>query len=240
MTAAPSNPLRTTDDSSEPSLQAAKWMTHQLLLDNAEMESLFRTFEQFEIYRVGTIVALGEERVPHDTFLRNYAGYIAALKGGQMPIISDVKKAFAVVFTSRSEALFAYCLSPTERLIRVAQPVIQVQAHFMHYSTDDNKFRPMVFGPDCITWGLQLSYPQIYLDNNTKQIVKVMENERFANNVLYRKLQRWLRTNTRPTPMIIGNERINIPIRIGSKCFDWINNHPQLKERSIHVAGGEL
>lgn len=233
-------PLRVTDASSEPTLQAAKWLQHQVLLDSEELKNLFNELKNFEIYTVGSIVKIDEGQVSKNTFLKEYAAYIETLKCGQMPNISSIKKAFTVVLTSTPEALFAYSVSPSERLIRVAHPIIQVQAHFMHYSGDDNKFRPMVFGPDCITWGLQFSYPQIYLDAESKQIVKVSENEHCINNELYRKLQLWLRTNTRPTPMVIDHTRINIPIRLGLNCFSWVNRHPQLQEKSIHVLNPEL
>lgn len=231
-------PLRTTERSEERSLQASKWLQIQVLLDVHEMESLFQDLGEFYIYRVGSIAKFGEERVSREQFLSEYREYVDALKRGEMPDVDKFRKVFANVLTVSSEALFSYKISPEEHLVRIAQPIIQMQSHSMHYSKDDRKFRPLVFGYDSLLWGVQFSYPQIYQDPATMQIKKV--DQETMNSALFRRLQQWLRLHTRPTPMVVDGELIKIPIKIGNACLSWINHHPQLKERGMQVAVGDL
>ena len=93
----------------------------------------------------------------------------------------------------------------------------------------------MTFGADCITWGLQFSYPQIYQDPVTLEISKADRNEELSNSELFKNLIRWQRLTTRPTPFLTEKGLENIPIRIGKSCFSWINNHPQFIEAKIKV-----
>jgi len=228
-------PLRTTDKSDERSLQASKWLQIQVLLDVHEMELLFAALGEFYIYRVGAITKIGEELISCDQFLSEYREYIDALKQGEMPDVDKFRRAFANVLTVSSEALFSYKLSPDEHIVRVSRPIIQMQSHAMHYSKDDQKFRPLVFGYDSILWGVQFSYPQIYQDIETMQIKKVDQSDSCMNSSLFSNLQHWLRQHTRPTPMVVEDKMIKIPIKIGHDCLAWINCHPQLKQKGMHV-----
>lgn len=227
--------LRTTDRSDERSLQASKWLQIQVLLDVHEMESLFADLGEFYIYRVGGIAKIGEELISQERFLSEYRDYIDALKRGEVPDADRFRKVFANVLTASSDALFSYRISPEEHIVRIARPIIQMQSHSMHYSKDDEKFRPLVFGYDSILWGVQFSYPQLYQDVVTMEIKKVDQSDVCMNTALFRKLQQWLRHHTRPTPIVAEGKAMRIPIKIGNECFSWINRHPQLKQRGMQV-----
>lgn len=231
------NPLRTTEKSDERSLQASKWLQMQVLLDADEMESLFAELGDFLIYRVGAITKIGEEAVAHAEFLSDYRDYVEALKQGELPDMSRFRRVFANVLTVSSEAIFSYRISPEEQILRIAKPIIQMQSHAMHYSADDGQFRPNVFGFDSILWGVQFSYPQIYQDLETMEIKKVDQGDSCINTPLFHRLRHWLRNHTRPTPIVVGEKLIKIPIKIGYKCLPWINQHPQLKQMGMHVIG---
>ena len=105
----------------------------------------------------------------------------------------------------------------------------------MDYSEHDGKFRPMVFGLDSVTWGLQFSYPQLFMDGRTKEAFAVVESEEFPNTALFHQLQRWMRQNTLPTPFLVDGKRVNSPIRLGKACLPWINRHPQLAPKHLQV-----
>jgi len=47
---------------------------------------------------------------------------------------------------------------------------------------------------------------------------------------LFQKIKVWIRDNTRATPFLVDGERKNVPMRLGKKCFSWINTHPGLYE----------
>ncbi len=227
--------LRIVDDPSISTLQASKWLQQQMLIDSIEMESLLQEMGEFYIVKVGAIVSLEKAMISTSLFLSDFRRYIEALKNGELPDIMSFRRLFSVVITSSLDALFACTVGPDQYVIKVTKPIIQVQAHAMHHSTDDNKFRPMVFGPDCITWGLQFAYPQIYQDPTTMQIEKVSDENRCPNTLLFRTIQKWQRKNTIPTPFFVNDKKVNVPMRIGTNCLSWINQHPQLINQNIQV-----
>lgn len=228
--------MKTVHDSAIPTLQASKWLQQQMLLDEEELNQLFLELGDFTIYKVGVVAPLEKLEVPKQDFLGGYGDYIQKLKSGTVPNITDYRKLFSVVMTVSSDSLFAYRINENEYLVKIAQPVVQVQSHAMHFSKYDHKFRPMVFGPDSITWGLQFSYPQLYQDSATQAIHKVDDTESCPNTSLFRKIQRWQRKNTIPTPFLVENNKINVPMRLGKECLEWVNNHPQLREIGLKVA----
>nr|MBA2728315.1 hypothetical protein [Parachlamydiaceae bacterium] len=213
--------------SQEPPLQASKWLQLQVLADSQEMERLFDAFGNFLIFKAGVLCNAGEGEISKEEFLRLYSNYVDALKLGQLPDDALYRQSFSSVFTTDPGNLFQVEVAGNRRIIRVARPVLQLQMHKMSYSSVDGKFRPMVLGKDCIFWGLQFSYPQLFQDES-KEVYKALEEEQFPDSKLYRILQKWLRQETIPTPFIVDTHQINVPIRLGKNCVEWINRHPQL------------
>jgi len=215
-------------------LQASKWLQIQLLVDDKEMERLFEAFGDFQIYKAGVLCDAGEGLISKPDFLKLYSSYVEALKHGRLPDEALYRQYFSSVFTTDPHNLFQIEVAGNRRIIRVARPVLQLQMHKMSYSSVDGKFRAMVLGKDCILWGLQFSYPQLYQDAN-KEVHKALEEEQFPDSRLYRALQKWVRQESIPTPFEVGDQKINVPIRIGKNCLEWINRHPQLVSQNIRV-----
>ena len=228
-------PLRIATVESEPPMEASKWLKVQVLADSQEMVSLFDAMGHFEIYLTGIITKSGEGEVSKPEFLEKYSYYVESLKNGRMPDESVYRSCFSTIFTVASDVLYAISMPENRQLIRVSKPVIQLQAHSMDYSVHDNKFRPMVFGLDSILWGIQFSYPQLFLDPKTKEVLQVADNEMFPNTRLFRVLQKWMRQETMPTPFLVGKEKVNVPMRLGKQCMGWINRHPQLLNKKLQV-----
>jgi hypothetical protein len=212
---------------------ASKWLSVALLIDAAEMKELFSSLGNFFIFTIGSTVKRGEGPITHESFLSCYANYIEILKSGNIPEDSIYRPMFASVLTVSSDHLYAMHVGTDKELIRINKPVIQLQAHNLDYSVVDGKFRSMVLGKDSVLWGLQFSYPQLYEDPQNYTVHKVDDN--FPNTSLFRALQKWMRLNTVPTPFIVDEKTINVPMRLGKSCFSWINNHPQLKKKGLRV-----
>ena len=198
----------------------AKWLQVPVLLDPSEMEALFAEMGEFLIVDVSRVTAEGE--ISQADFLQIYADYIGGLRAGEV----RTSPWFSSCFTTTMEAI-EVCELPNGRAVRrAAAPVIQLQPHTFSRSNDDGKFRSMVRGEGAIPWGIQFSYPQLFEDPTTREIVKV--DATFPNSTIFRTLQRWVRHHTRPTPFEVDGKRINVPIRLGKSCFEWIDQHPQL------------
>lgn len=220
---------------SELPLQASKWLEQQLLVDTNEMESLFSALGDFAIFKVGSVCKNDEGELTKNEFLQCYSDYIECLKRGEIPEEQQFRSVFSSIFTVANDHLFQILVAGDRRIIRVEKPVLQLQVNQISYSTADGKFRAMVFGKGSILWGIQFSYPQLYLDAVTKEVFPVVDSAKFPNTALYRKLQLWVRQNTIPTPFEANGHRVNVPMRLGKLCLPWINSHPQLSSSGIKV-----
>lgn len=220
----------------EQPMQASKWIQIQLLIDGDEIQDLFNSLGEFEIYRCGCILPRGEGKVDRKIFLDCYQSYISSLKAGKIPSEQEYAPFFSSILTLASDCLFVLPVGEKQQILRVAKPIVQLQSHEMDYSVVDGKFRSMVFGGESILWGFQFSYPQLYLNPQTKEIEKVFDNPNHVNTQLFRRMQQWTRTHTIPTPFLVNNIKINVPMRLGKFCLSWINMHPQLRKKGITVA----
>lgn len=220
-------------------LQASKWLDIQMLLSPAELAELFRFLEisasAFYLYSCGVVCKLGTGEVSHQNFLHHYEVYIQDLMQGKSPDPAIYRPLFSPAMTLTTDTLFTIPVGEDRQLIRVAKPVVQLQANHINYSTVDKKFHSMVFGIDNIAWGLQFSYPQLYQDQQTKEVEMIKNNHAFPNSALFQLIQKWMRQHTIPTPFIAEGILTNVPMRIGKECLSWINSHPHLIEKNIKV-----
>jgi hypothetical protein len=90
----------------------------------------------------------------------------------------------------------------------------------------------MVRGPDAISWGIQLSFPQIFEDPKTGEAVEALA---LPNGLLFREMQRWARKNTRPTPISVEGKKQNLVARIGKENIERARSHPKLREQGIEI-----
>ena len=217
----------------------SKWLSHQVFLDEEEMCNLLKEMGEVYLFSTGVIYPEGQGEISQETFLNGYTHYVDSLKKGKIPDEASYRTLFSVVFTQNKDHVFPLAISEGRQIFRVSKPVIQLQQHRFDYSTADEKFYPMVFGQNSILWGVQFSYPQLYQDGMTKQILNVTPTLDFPNTLLFRKIQLWIRRSTIPTPFMIKGKKINVPMRLGKECLHWINSHPQLLNKDIQVYTGE-
>lgn len=228
--------LRISSASQEVPLQASKWLSSQMLINFDEMKALLDSLGTFYLYSTGSIVSHGSEGYSKEEFLAFYKEYAETLQNGQIPDEAKFRKPFSSVLTLTPDVLYSIPVENDKMLVRIAKPVVQLQAHRMDYSRAEGKFRSMTFGGDSITWGIQCSYPQLYQDGKTKEIHTVDSGIDCPNTPLFRSVQLWVRNNTIPTPFLVDGQKLHIPVRIGKQCLPWINNHPQLIKKGLQVA----
>jgi len=216
-------------------LQASKWLQLQMLIDVNELQLLFDALAPFYIFKAGALCTTGDEEICKEDFINVYSQAIEMLKSGDIPSEKLYRAYFSSVFTRTPDHLYLQPIDQTKALVRVKSPCLQLQVNRIAYSEADGQFRAMVFGPDSIFWGIQISYPQLYQDPKSKEVFHVKENDLFPNTSLFRLVQRWIRSHTIPTPFYVADKRTNTSMRIGKGCLSWINNHPQLIQHNIKI-----
>lgn len=223
----------------EKPLQASKWLQSQALLSKDELSSLFEFLEKsigtFYLYYCGIVCSKEKNGTSKEDFLETYGTYIQSIMNGQEPDLSFYRPLFSPSMTVTTDAFFTVPVGDDRQIIRISKPVLQMQAHNIDYSTVDKKFHSMVFGIDSIAWGIQFSYPQLFQDNETRQVEQIKKGQAFPNTELFQLLQKWMRQHTIPTPFIADGKTINVPMRLGRECLPWINKHSQLVKKNISV-----
>ena len=211
----------------EGSFQGSKYLKFHVLAEKQELQSLFEKFNPFWIYHLSGLSDGASIQPQH--FLQVYGSWLDELKDGRIPEHQELRKILAAGFTKEEDAI-AKVQAPKKGLylMKILKPVVQVQAHFFTYSSIDGVFRSQSFGQNSIFWGLEFSYPQIYQDSHTQELLDSKETE---NRCLFETIKTWVRNETVPTPFVIEGKRVNVPIRLGKGCFSWIHHHPQLKGR---------
>lgn len=236
----------------EQPLEASKWIHVQALLEPREMANLFDLLNhpppsgqstdqylddqsQLFLFQCGSVSPRDQINSSSADFLQRYTDYIDVLKSGEIPSLASLQPWFSMVLTASTDALFTIHVGQNQQIMRVARPVIQMQAGTIDYSPVDKKFRSMVFGQDNISWGIQFSYPHIFQDPVTREIHTVTEDPEYPNTKLFHSLQKWMRQHTIPTPFYAEGSLINVPMRLGKSCLPWINRHPQLLLKGISI-----
>lgn len=205
--------------------QAAKWFKIQALIDETELQSLLE--EPFIIYPLSGTYSLDQLPVDKKKYLENYSELIESLKLGNIP--KESRDFTVVAWANSPESVWLQQIPGDRYMVKPCEPFVQVQMHQMGFSEVDQEFRPMVISHGSIFWGLQFSFPRVY------QEPKTMELKESEDSELFKSITQWIRNNTLPTPMIVHGKRKNIPIRLGKKCFSWINKHPQLLNKNLSV-----
>lgn len=214
----------------EGNFQAAKWMKLQMLIDANGLNSLLKALQPLQIVSLSSVGSMEQLFLSSEQYVASYAGWIERLKQGLLPEESELRPYQATAWVMDEESVWLQEIPKQRFMAKVCKPVLVVQIHFMGYSTVDGEFRPMVLSKESLFWGLQFSFPQVYQDPKTGQLLEVEEKEIFS------VLRRWSRDHTVPTPMLANGKKVNLPIRLGKECFSWIDRHPQLMQHKLQIA----
>lgn len=190
-----------------PPYQASKWQKLPLLLSYEEMSGLLDLLPEW-IVPLSGVIKKGEEIIPKKEFLKCYKDYYEQIDRGITRPVIDKRLTCAITsdLTNLRKAEV-----PNGVLIRVIQPVIQVQPYFLNYSEASGSFLDTTFSQDSFAWGLVFSIPQLFQNPKTMDIEKVRDND-------FKAMQVWARSRTMPTPFQISeNKIINFPARISKE-----------------------
>lgn len=184
-------------------LQAAKWLKISLLLSMEDMEALLLLLPKWMIPLSG-VIEEGKEIISKEEFLSLYQNYLEQIDAEiRRPVINQ---RLTCAFTEDLSHVRAVPVSGG-LLIRVVQPVLQVQPSMIHYSKASGKFIDSTHSQDSFAWGLTFSSPQLIQNPTTRDIQKF-------SDPYYKALQRWSRQHTVPTSFLVDGTITHFPARI--------------------------
>lgn len=219
-----------------PVFLASKWLHLDLLVETSEFEQFFSSIDRpLFLFSTLGVQPKGKNRVGVSDFLSAWQRYIALLKQGLPVNDADFRFFFTLSCTFDLEAVRVLDLPNDREVIAPYAPLMQMQLHRFSYSMADNKFHSQAFGVHSVSWGVRLSYPQLYQYPNTRKVEDALDETKFVNATLFSKARSWMREVSTPTPFLVEGQRVNVPIRLGKSCFSWIDAHPDLAGKKLSV-----
>lgn len=211
---------------------ASKWLHIDFLISHEEMKRLFSSLqvehETLFLFSTLGVQKRGQNRIKLADFFHAWKAYEEALQKNEPLNGTPFRFFFTNCISKYEDAVEPMLIGEDRERVMPKTPCLQMQPHRFSYSKLDGKFRSMVLGKNSVSWGVRVSYPQLYQIPNSREVVDALEKSHFPNAALFSSLRSWLRHNSLPTPMIVDGKRVNIPMRIGKECLPWINNHPEL------------
>lgn len=177
-------------------IEASRYFTYYVLFSCQEMRALLAALQPLSIYDISQLT--DGSALPEAEFL---ARYQACLEGAEFS---------ACVFTADPAAVTSLEVRPGRFLHRPLRPVLSLRSN--HYSTTSGK--PMVYGKGSLPWGLEYAFPQLYRDEETKQVIETLKTPS-PNLELFKKLKHFVRAHSRPAKLSIGGKIITSPLRQG-------------------------
>jgi hypothetical protein len=204
----------------------SKWIHYHFFIDQNELEELLAAFNTCYLFPIGKMF-LNYENNLQVKIIKEYKSVIENLKS-KVVNLNSINSIFPIAISKTIDAFYLYSPKDNLHTIKIEKPVLQLQVGTFRYSSITQTIQLNSLGSDTIFWGFKLSYPQIFQDPKSNQIVKV--NANFDNFSYFALVRKWIRENTYPVRFKINQKKIVTPLRIGKKCISWINFHPQLKE----------
>ena len=186
------------------SLRAAKHLTHAALLTPDELRALFASLPPHTLYNVSAVT--DDLELDCEIFFDHYASYYngASLSSGM--------RAYCTAALSSDGEAIERIEVPHGYIGRVQRPVVQLRPHA--YSIVDGRICSMTRGGEATPFGIAFSFPQIY-QTPSGEVVEVYKEQREPNALLFRALSLWIRRNTRPAPIRVGEAVKRATFRIG-------------------------
>ena len=217
-------------------IKISKFIEINVLLDKKELSALFEHLRDFVLLQTAKVVNSTNFQITKDQFISHYDEYIKAISEISSTDEGESKDATAKNLTlAMSEGFSEVRAAEVQKdkyLLRPIKPIIQIRPHSFHFIKETEKFHSMVMGEDKAYFGLQFSYPQIFQDQNTHEVIHTLKTND-PNTELFKKIRLWIRHNTKPTPFLFNGKKIVSTIRIGKECTSWVNNLKNLKPLEV-------
>lgn len=211
-------------------MRCSKWLRHAVLLSSEEMKSFLDSLGSFFLIPSAGLVSSENWQVTKEEFLLQYSSYIEWLQSSsELPSPSE-RKFFTLMLSTSLDDFYAVPTSSDRYVIKARRPVIQIQLYHCFISRFDGQIHPMALSPESFSWGIQISYPQIYEDPSTHQFSKVMLVKDFITTEVFKEMVQWFRKNTKPVSLEIRDQKIYAPFRIGKESTDLVSSHLGLQK----------
>lgn len=207
--------------------KVSKFISLDLLLSQEEFSHLLQELGEVFFFPVGNILYQEPYLLSKEEVMKKYDSYIKGLEGEGEIFFP------ALCLTGDKDAV--YLLEVGNGVtIQYQSPVIQIVEHrFM--ITSDFRLQSMCFGQDAIAFGLRFSFPSLFIDLETNEVVHLFTEKERTNTMLFCKIQKWMRDYTRPVKIEKEGHTMRGTFRLGITFKEKISLHAFLEKQGINL-----
>ncbi len=188
-------------------MHVSKWQHFHLKLSLEGLSSLFDALSLHHAYLVGQLCTRDACIESLSRFTTTYAQFLQAEEENK----TAFRKALTVGL-SQDPSVFSLKRLASGVIVTPHLPYIQVRLSTYTVS-DDCKVHPGTLGSNAAPWGLQFSYPLLFMNEKEGIGKNVLTEEGFVNTPLYKKMQKWIREMTKPAKVLVDGSLVQTTLR---------------------------
>lgn len=196
--------------------QASLYLSYGMLITPVEFSMLLESLQDlpdFSIWGTGVLLPKEKLAISEESLINHYA---ASLEN--FTLSGEQKAALSSVWTMNLNAVRLREFPQEKGLIVRELPVVQLCR--FQFRFDGERFFSNSFSQDTLFWGIELRFPQLFLDPTNGKLIKVLKAE-YSNTLLWKKIHEWIRNHTMPVQFLKGDGGKRVaPFRIGKSAED--------------------
>lgn len=208
-------------------LKASKFLKQQFFIQTSELKEFFSIFPKILYIPTGVIFSLDQQLPTINDFFISCQEYENRLISENIPTVQDIRTALSGAFSVSKEAFGIQLIEGNKKLYKPVLPVMQFQLYSFFIGID--KKVHFTFGKDATYIGLQVLFPQLFIDNNqeVKNGLKIVDS---PNAELFKNFVSFLRDNTSLISFAIDDQIVKSTIRMSENIFQKIKNIPRFNQ----------
>lgn len=218
--------------SREDALKASKFLKHQFFISSEDFKKFFSNFPELTYMQTGKIFLEGQPLPTINDFLLAYKKYQDRLLSDDQPSVNDLRLDLSGAISLYEEAFGVQVVSHDKKIYKPIKPVVQFQLLSFMIGID-HKIH-FAFGKDCTYLGLQILYPQLYIDE-TQSIKNGLKEDDSPNAKLFKAFVSFLRDETRLIAFHLNEQKLISQIRITEDLFEKIKNLPWFSQYKMQL-----
>jgi hypothetical protein len=206
------------------------WLSLAFLVSKEEFRALLEEIVPFYIIKSDALLNKEEGILSLEALIAVYDRYL----DGGLSLDKESQFLFQSVWTASLETVYQIEIGAHRAILKIAKPSIIATPYKILYSKEEERFFPMILNKEAHSLGLQLSYPQLYLDPKSRELNKVLLND-FVNNAFFKKIRAWFRKHTYPLQVEIEGIKKVMPLRVTESVKPIISKMKWIEEAKIRL-----
>lgn len=212
----------------KPIYEVSKFLTLQMLITPQEFRMMRGSFGKLLWFDNSRLVS-SDQPLSENEVDQMYAEYFESL------FSKNQKTLPGLAVTAEKEAVVAVKVGENRWMIKPKTPIMQFKQHqFICGKTGE--FFSGVHGDEVVRWGFELSFPQMYVDPESKEVIHVMKDAAFLNSEVFRMAMKWMRYHTRPAQFLINGKIKRATFRLGKEAISYAKDLVDLKRHEMVLA----